>query len=153
MSGGGLTRPSRPGARRASPRSGPLRSGQQGLGRNREAWLGPSAEALSGWGDASPARFSWVPAAEDRGSWAPWAWSCLPASRGWGEFTCATCLEPGQHPAATAGFEPQLGTEGNLGAQQGKGFPGRWVTPHPPNLQKRREPRDIQFTLLSSYSE
>lgn len=64
-----------------------------------------------------------------------------------GEFTCATCLEPGQHPAATAGFEPQLGTEGNLGAQQGRGFPGRWVKhPPPPNLQKRREPRDIQFT-------
>lgn len=39
VSGGGLTRRGRPGARRASPRAGPLRSGEQGLGRNREAWL------------------------------------------------------------------------------------------------------------------
>lgn len=53
------------------------------------------------------------------------SWSCLPESRGggWGELKCATCLEPGQHPAATAGFEPQTGNGRQPWSTAGEGVP------------------------------
>lgn len=42
---------------------------------------------------------------------------------GRGKLTSATCLEPGQHPAATAGFEPQTGNGGQPWSTSGEGVP------------------------------
>lgn len=151
VSGGGLTRRGRPGARRASPRTGPLPSGQRRLGRNREAWLGPRAEAPSGWWDASPERFAWVPAAGDQGSWAPWILGAVCQSPGaWGGGNSR--VPPAWSPAGTRRLRQvsnlRPGMADSLGVQQGKAFPGRWVNPKTSLKAKRTESHQVPPTLI-----
>lgn len=102
--------------------------GTAGLGRNREAWLGPGAEALSGWWDVARGSRRGPGSGGPRVEGAE-AWGGLSAGvLGRGDLSVCHLLVPGKHPA-TAGFEPQTGRRGegtadHRGTQQGKWFPG-----------------------------
>lgn len=152
VSGIGLTRRGRLGARRASAGTGPLLRGQRGWGGTGS--LGRAPCGAEAGGTRRGERIARVPAAEDRGSRVQREGLELAVCLRLGaeRTQCATCLcrDPGQHLAATAGFERQAGNGGQPGSTAGKGVPRQMGEPLSIPNAKRTV---IQVLPLSAYSE
>lgn len=149
--GGGLTRRGRLGARRASAGTGPPSEGTAGLGRNRGSLARARCGGCGGFGgerrvagENRPGPGGGSGGWGDRGSRTQRAWCCLPASRGWENSVCATCLcrEPGQHPRLQ-----QVSNLRPAGSTAGEGVPEQMGEPLTIPDAKRTEGHPGSATL------